>query len=124
MAKVFAPKELPHLRSTRDKRKRIDLISEQLQGTQAILGDMIVYPPDNVGSAHYHRGAAEIKYILRGSGTYNIEGKAYQVHEGHIILLEKGEVHHFTTDPGEDLVFLEFWLPAAKDTAWVNPEDP
>lgn len=124
MAKIFAPDELPRLSSTRDKRKRIDLISEALQGTQAILGDMIVYPPENIGSAHYHRGAVEIKYILRGSGTYHIEGVPYEVRAGHVILLDRGEVHHFTTGPGEDLVFLEFWIPAAKDTAWVNPEDP
>ena len=49
MAKIFAPDELPHLSSTRDNRKRIDLITEELQGTQAILGDMIVYPPENIG---------------------------------------------------------------------------
>jgi len=124
MAKIFAPDDLPQLRSTRDKRKRIDLISEDLQGTQAIRADMIVYPPENTGSPHYHRGAVEIKYVLRGSGTFNIEGEPTHVREGHMILLERGEVHHFTTDPGEDLAFLEFWLPAAKDTAWVNPEDP
>jgi quercetin dioxygenase-like cupin family protein len=124
MAKIFAPDELPRLSSTRDKRKRIDLITEGLQGTKTILGDMIVYPPENVGSPHYHRGAVEIKYLLRGSGTFNIDGESYRVHEGHIVVLERGEVHNFITDVDEDLVFLEFWLPAAKDTAWVNPEDP
>ena len=124
MAKIFAPDELPRLNSTRDKRKRIDLITEKLQGTQAILGDMIVYPPENVGSPHYHRGAVEIKYVLRGGGTFNIEGEAYQVHQGNIIVLKRGEVHHFITEADDDLAFLEFWLPAAKDTAWVDPEDP
>jgi quercetin dioxygenase-like cupin family protein len=124
MAKIFAPDELPHLSSTRDKRQRIDLITEELHGTQAIRGDMIVYPPENTGSPHYHRGAVEIKYVLRGSGTFDIDGELYQVRAGHMILLERGEVHHFTTNPGEDLAFLEFWIPAAKDTAWVDPEDP
>jgi len=124
MAKIFKPEELPHLQSTRDKRKRIDLISEALQGTQAILGDMIVYPPENVGSPHYHRGAAEIKYLLRGSATFNIGGEDHHLREGHIIVLKPGEVHHCRTGSGEDLAFLEFWIPAAKDTAWVDPQDP
>jgi quercetin dioxygenase-like cupin family protein len=124
MAKIFTPDELPHFRSTRDKRKRVDLITHKLQGTRAILGDLIVYPAENVGSAHYHQGAVEIKYVLRGNATFNIDGAEYPVRQGNIIVLDRGEVHHFATEAGEDLAFLEFWLPAAKDTAWVDPKDP
>lgn len=124
MARIFAPEELPHLRSTRDKRKRVDLVNESLQGTTAIRGDMIVYPPENVGSAHYHKSAHEFKFVLRGSSTYHISGETLTLRAGHVIFMRPGEVHHMETGSEEGVAFVEFWLPAQRDTVWVNPEDP
>jgi len=124
VAKIFAPEALPHLSSTRDKRKRVDLVNDELQGTTAIKGDMIVYPPDNAGSAHYHADAFEFKFVLRGSGTFHIGQKMVNLKAGHIIFLEPGDVHFFHTSPDEDLAFVEFWLPPTQETVWVNPKDP
>ena len=124
MAKIYAPDALPHLTSTRDKRQRIDLVNEELQGTIAIRGDMIVYPPENAGSAHYHADAWEFKFVLRGSGTYHIGHETVELRAGHAMFMAPGEAHFFETSPDEDLAFVEFWLPPAQETVWVNPNDP
>ena len=124
MAKIFAPEALPHLKSTRDKRKRVDLVNEKLQGTTAIKGDMIVYPPENAGSAHYHADAYEFKFVLRGSGIFHIGKETVNLRAGHVIFLKPGDVHFFETSPDEDLAFVEFWLPPAQKTVWVDPNDP
>jgi quercetin dioxygenase-like cupin family protein len=123
MAKIYTPEELPHLSSTRDKRKRIDLINESIHGTTSIKGDMIVYPPDNAGSAHYHKDAYEFKFVLRGSGTFHIGQEAVELRAGHIMFLYPGDVHFFETSPDEDLAFVEFWLPPPQETVWINPDD-
>ncbi len=124
MARIFAPESLPKLKSTRDKRKRIDLVNESLQGTTSIKGDMIVYPPNNVGSAHYHADAYEFKYVLRGKGTFHIGQETIQLREGHIMFMSPGDVHFFETSLDDDLAFVEFWLPPPKETIWVDPNDP
>jgi mannose-6-phosphate isomerase-like protein (cupin superfamily) len=124
MPKIHSPEELPHWISTRDKRKRLDLVNEVIQGTTLIKGDKIYYPPDNAGSAHWHRDAVEVKYILRGSATFIIDDQAYEVREGHALLLKPGEVHHNKTSPDEELEFVEFWVPPAQVSDWVNTRDP
>ncbi len=114
MARIYAPEALPHLRSTRDKRKRVDLVTEELHGTNAIKGDMIVYPPENAGSPHYHKDAVEFKFVLRGSGTFHVGKETFRLRAGHIMFLKPGEVHFFETSPDEDLAFVEFWAPRRK----------
>jgi len=124
MAKIFAPDALPKLKSIRDKRQRVDLINDELQGTTAIRGDMIVYPPENAGSAHYHADAWEFKFVLRGSGTYHIGQETVELRAGHAMFMAPGDVHFFETSPDEDLAFVEFWLPPPQETVWGNPNDP
>jgi uncharacterized RmlC-like cupin family protein len=48
----------------------VDLVTRETVGAQRLKGDLIVYPPDNEGSAHYHADATEVKLVLRGSGTF------------------------------------------------------
>lgn len=124
MARIFAPEQLPKLHSTRDKRKRIDLVTPETVGTTALRGDMIVYPPSNAGSPHFHRDAHEVKVVLRGSGTYHIGDETVELRAGHIIWMMPGDIHFFETSPDEDLAFVEFWLPPTNDTVWVNSDDP
>lgn len=65
----------PLLESKHDARKRIYLATPALFGTQAIKGEMIIYPPRTEAPRHYHVGAAHFMYFLSGSGTAYAEEK-------------------------------------------------
>lgn len=124
MARIFQAEELPRLRSTRDKRKRVDLVTQETVGAVGLRGDLIVYPPQNEGSPHYHPDVTEVKLVLRGSGTFFINGVGRRLRAGDLVVLRPDDVHHFRTEAQEDLAFVEFWIPGDRQTVWVNPEDP
>lgn len=67
MAKVIRSTDRPLLRSTRDTRDRIDLITEELFDTVEIRADIITYHPGDTAAAHYHADATH--YFIVQEGT-------------------------------------------------------
>ena len=52
----------PVLDSEHDARKRIYVVTPKLFGTQAVKGEMIIYPPGTQASNHHHEGAEHFMY--------------------------------------------------------------
>ena len=115
-------REEPMLDSEHDARKRIYLVTPTLFGTKAVKGEMIVYPPGTQASNHHHEGAEHFQYIISGTGTALLSEKPHPIRAGDTLYNYEFERHNFLNDGDEDLVFVEYFVPAECRTVWVDPE--
>lgn len=112
----------PLLESKHDARKRVYLATPALFGTQAIKGEMIIYPPRTEAPRHYHMGAAHFMYFLKGGGTAFAGEESFAVSEGDVVYFHDREVHALRSGQLSDMIFSEFFVPAGAKTVWVEPE--
>jgi len=112
----------PTLDSEHDARKRIYLVTPTLFGTKAVKGEMIIYPPGTQASNHHHEGAEHFQYFVSGRGTALLDGKPQPVRAGDVLYNYEFEPHNFINDGDEDMIFVEYFVPAECRTVWVNPE--
>ncbi|MEZ5116352.1 MAG: cupin domain-containing protein [Candidatus Nanopelagicales bacterium] len=108
----------PVMASEHDARSRIYLASKGLWGTDAVAGELIVYPPDCAGAAHHHEGAEHFQYVLSGSGTAVLEGEEAPLAAGDLLYNLENEIHWFRTGD-EEMRFVEFFVPGRNRTVWV-----
>lgn len=112
----------PVLDSEHDARTRIYLVTPTLFGTKAVKGEMIIYPPGTRASNHHHEGAEHFQYFVAGSGTALLSEEPHAVRAGDTLYNFEFERHNFVNDGEEDLVFVEYFVPAECRTVWVDPE--
>lgn len=112
----------PMLDSEHDARKRIYLVTPTLFGTRVVKGEMIIYPAGTQASNHHHEGAEHFQYIISGSGTALLSEEPHPIRAGDTLYNYEFERHNFVNDGDEDLVFVEYFVPAECRTVWVNPE--
>ncbi|MEI6320250.1 MAG: cupin domain-containing protein [Pseudomonadota bacterium] len=115
-------KDEPLLESQHDARKRIYLATPALFGTEAIKGEMILYPPGTEAPKHYHLGAAHFMYFLEGGGTAFAGDRALKVRAGDVVYYDDQEVHSLRSGDTSGMTFAEFFVPAGARTVWVHPE--
>jgi quercetin dioxygenase-like cupin family protein len=123
MPSVIHHVDLPKIRSTRDGRQRVDLVTEELFGTTAIKADHITYLPGDTAAAHYHTGAEHYWFVDRGTGVLHLEGRTHEVAAGDVARAGDGEVHWFENRSAELFSFYELWIPAPRETIWVVEDD-
>lgn len=112
----------PVLDSEHDARQRIYLVTPTLFGTKAVKGEMIIYPPGTVGSNHHHEGAEHFQYIISGSGTAYLSEVPIVISAGDTLYNYENERHYFINDTDEDMIFVEYFVPADCKTVWVNDQ--
>lgn len=109
----------PVLNSEHDTRQRIYLASPKLWGTDAVKGEMIIYPPGASGAPHHHEGAEHFQFLLAGRGTADTPAGVLDMQAGDLVYNYENEVHSFRNDYDEDMVFVEFFVPGESRTVWV-----
>lgn len=112
----------PVLDSAHDARKRIYLVTPTLFGTKAVKGEMIIYPPGTVGSNHHHEGAEHFQYMISGRGTAYLSEKPVKIEAGDTLYNYENERHYFINDSDQDMVFVEYFVPADCKTVWVDEQ--
>jgi quercetin dioxygenase-like cupin family protein len=115
-------REEPALDSEHDARTRIYLVTPTLFGTRAVKGEMIIYPPGTVASNHHHEGAEHFQYIISGRGTALLSETQAPIRAGDTLYNYEFERHNFINDGDEDLVFVEYFVPAEFRTVWENTD--
>jgi mannose-6-phosphate isomerase-like protein (cupin superfamily) len=115
--------DLPTLDSTRDGRRRIDLVTEEMFGFTDLKADHITYRPGDTAAAHYHVGARHIWFVTEGRGTYHAGDETFEVAAGDVATAGEGEVHWFENPHEEPFAFYELWVPAPTETIWINEDD-
>ncbi len=123
MAKIVKSRDLPRAESLRDGRQRIDLVTEDIFGTSDVKADWVTYQAGRDAPAHYHTGSRHYFFIINGSGTFHGGGNTFQLERGDVVMSEEEEMHSFTSDPDEQLEFIELWVPAPTQTIWQDVED-
>ncbi len=112
----------PMLDSEYDARKRIYVVTPKLFGTKAIKGEMIIYPPGTEASNHHHEGAAHFMYVLKGRGTAYANESPIPVRKGDVIYYDDRERHYLRSEGGEEMAFVEFFVPGEYKTIWAPGE--
>lgn len=123
MPPVIKASDLPTLNSTRDGRKRIDLVTEDLFGFTDMRADYIEYQPGDTAAAHYHLGARHVWFIASGTGILHLNDEQYELGQGDVCTAGESEIHWFEATSAESFGFYEMWVPAPTDTVWVVPDD-
>jgi quercetin dioxygenase-like cupin family protein len=123
MTRVVPKAKLPRLRSTRDRRDRLDLVTEELFGTTALKADRITYHPGDTAAPHFHRDCQHVFFVLEGQGVLHVDGARHDLSEGDVALVEADEVHHFENPYRDTFGFIELWVPAPAETVWIDPGD-
>lgn len=109
----------PVLDSEHDARKRIYVVTPGLFGTKAIKGEMILYPPGTEGANHHHEGAEHFMYVLAGRGTAYANESPLPVRRGDLIYYGDRERHYLRSEGGEEMRFVEFFVPGTYKTMWA-----
>lgn len=124
MARLFPKSQLAHLRSTRDTRDRLDLISDEMPvDARRLRADRIIYHPGDTAARHYHADAYQLFYVLGGEGLLHVPDGTYRLSAGMVAVVAPGEVHWFENDSGANFSFVEFWAPPPRETMWVDADD-
>ena len=82
---------------------------EELYGKGRMFNHMILAPGRSIGE-HTHEGDNEIFYFLKGSGTYNDNGKIVRVFPGDTAICNSGECHSLVNDGDEPLELIALIL--------------
>lgn len=109
----------PVLQSEHDTRQRIYLASAGLWGTEAVRGEMIMYPPGASGAPHHHEGAEHFQYILSGSGIANLADEEVTLNPGDFLYNYENELHSFANNTDSTMTFVEFFVPGESRTVWA-----
>lgn len=112
----------PALASVHDARKRVYLVTPTLFGTRAVKGEMIFYPAGTRAPNHHHEGAEHFQFVTSGSGTALLGEVPHPVRAGDTIYNYQFERHSFVSDRDEELIFVEYFVPAECSTVWVDPD--
>lgn len=124
MAKVFSKADLPHFRSTRDGRDRLDLVTENVPlGAERLKADRILYHPGDTCAKHYHVTGHHLFVMLEGEGQMFADGKEYHLKAGSVAAVPEGEMHWFENNSGANFKFIEFWAPLPNETVWIQDDD-
>lgn len=123
MPSVIKASALPTHDSTRDGRKRIDLVTEEMFGFTDLRADYILYQPGDTAAAHYHVGARHVWFIAEGRGILHLDDEAHEIAAGDVCTAGDSEVHWFEATGDEPFGFYELWVPAPVETVWVVPDD-
>lgn len=123
MVQVQKRSNLPRLHSTRDTRDRIDLVTEEIFGTDALKADHITYHPGDTSAAHRHPDCRHFFFVLDGEGVLHADDDELELAAGDVVLLEEDEVHWFENRSVADFEFIELWVPAPPSpTVWVSDD--
>ena len=109
----------PVLKSEHDDRKRVYLLSELLAGTEAVKGELIVYPKNTSCPEHYHVGAEHYQLITKGEVIAVLDGKEMKLEKYDVLYNFENEPHWFFTNE-KSCDFVEFFVPGQNKTIWTK----
>ena len=88
---------------------RVVLGDEHSQAAQMTLG-----PGDTEGGPdNRHRGADQWLYVLSGTGVAVVNGERVELHEGTLVLIERGDRHEIRNIGDTPLQTLNVYVPPA-----------
>ena len=124
MAKLFKKNDLPNFISTRDKRERLDLITENVPVEAKYLrADRIIYHEGDSCARHYHIGSHHVFVMLEGEGHILTPESKQLLKEGDVALIEPEEIHWFENNSEGNFKFIEFWAPPPTETIRIDEKD-
>lgn len=72
----------------------------------------IRHPPGTASQEHFHREAEEVYLVVEGRGGIRVDGKAYVIKPGDVVIITPGERHKVWAAGETDLVLLVTCVPA------------
>ena len=83
---------------------------------RAQAAQMTIAPGDAEGdSRNRHRGADQWLFVVEGRGTARVNGKAYPLRAGSLMLIEAGDRHEIRNTAATPLRTLNIYVPPAYD---------
>jgi mannose-6-phosphate isomerase-like protein (cupin superfamily) len=67
--------------------------------------------PDQATQRHYHRLTEEIYFVIKGSGTMEVDGDRTRIRPGDAVLIPPGAWHELTNDGTSELRILCCCVP-------------
>lgn len=90
--------------------QQIGLADEVIFGTQAMIASRWVFDPGTHGPTITLKDSDQLHYVIRGSGTAEVDGLSYPLTEESVLWLELGEQYRFIAGD-EGLEILQGFVP-------------
>lgn len=75
---------------------------------------MVLQPDESTGGPNNrHKGSDQWLYVVDGKGTAVIEGQAYELRPGELVVIEQGETHEIRNEGDTVLQTLNFYAAPA-----------
>ena len=87
-----------------------------LSNAEAQVAQMTLRPGSAEGGAgNRHRGSDQWLYVISGSGKAIVNGHSYDLNEGTLMLIERGDEHEIRCSGRNPLHTISFYVPPAYD---------
>ena len=104
-------------------RKKI-LLRDQALNAPGTLVQIVEISPHTEVNDHHHESCTEVFHILKGQGTFNIDGKTFCLGPGDTLTCEPGEVHNTKNPHDEPFTYIVFKTNVVEDDLyWENPKN-
>ncbi|MEX3008641.1 cupin domain-containing protein [Hoeflea sp. TYP-13] len=104
-------------------RKKI-LLREDALNASGTLVQIVELPPHAEVDDHHHESCTEVFHILSGQGTFDIDGKTFNLRVGDTLTCEPREVHNTKNPHDEPFVYIVFKTNVVEnDLFWDRDTD-
>lgn len=90
----------------RDRGRMVELLSEQLVGSERLMLGLAWLSPGEIHLLHHHPRGDEWYYIIGGSAEFTIGGEVIRGTPGSALWIPRGTPHRIHNDSSEHLEFL------------------
>lgn len=90
----------------RDRGRLVELISDDLTGSERLMVGLAWLSPDEVHLSHHHPHADEWYYVIRGSAEFTIGEHVVRGEAGSALWIPAGVSHRIRNDTREPLEFV------------------
>ena len=103
-------------------RKQI-LLREDALNCKGALAQIVTIDPRTEVADHHHESCTEAFYVLHGRGSFEIDGRLFEVEPGDTLTCEPGEVHNTKNPHDEPLTYIVFKTNVAENDLYWEAAD-
>jgi len=90
--KLFSLQDIPYEAVSHDPGLKKKVLARDPLPSIKNINHIILQPGDRA-SEHSHSDCVEVFYCMRGDAEFSVQGKTLPIRKGHLLFVERGEMH-------------------------------
>ncbi|WP_136659039.1 cupin domain-containing protein [Nitratireductor sp. XY-223] len=104
-------------------RKKI-LLRDDALNAKGTLVQIVELAPHARVEDHHHESCTEVFHVMRGQGTFEIDGRVFELRPGDTLTCEPGEVHNTRNPHSEPFTYIVFKTNVVDNDLFWEPRSP